>query len=745
MSRPIRGGDGGCAGLRSAKWSWTCGPSIVQLYMADSTRRPPRHAEPFTDRPAHPAAYEELSAASCCSTASRLAAWSSTTSSSMVFGGTFLLVREENGVADVETLEAAGAECIVVLRAQSSARFLPEEGWELNFDAVPGLGLGAVRVRIFTRWVASGEHSLPRELIVEVRGHAASLEEAIAKFGVVGRPIATMAGFVANVRVGPLELHLAYDCTPGSTDRPFLETFLPDESGAVAEGRIIRQHLMVAACTAFLGLKTDSARISRGLRQYELALREWHLGGEWLALSHLYMAVETLTKAVIRKTVADRGITEEDLAQSLGVVTDDPDRPRWHQILGERVREQIIFDADSDTYQTAKKASDGLEHGFMGLDEVAAHAVKCADKTFHHVRRTIVELLDLPAAAADELMAIKPKDVQSRRKIARCRLIGAAEDPAAEGQLYPLLEWSSSIGSVVREGSTFQISANDKITVRTHPDVSFQLDRLEIYGRLEDGQAPVQMSEQDTLIEPTPEPKSTRMLAAVMPMVDAATASGADIGQIFPRTLAFYLFGQGVAFFQSAHTLINSQQPVETLSALRGLAIIASRFEQITEDSGPGIGVVVRMALDSPGELGADPALDAMYREELLKGATSAGITIPDELPEPEASAIYGSLAFEMRLAQSTVNGTYAAVGLHVKQSDAEHADFRTRLEPGPFTEMVASASVIAQLDLLKRGAKLLGWTVDEQKIDDLLEAARGLNQASANQLMRASSTDPAE
>ena len=663
----------------------------------------------------------------------------------MVFGGTFLLMREENGVADVETMEAAGAECIVVLRAQSSARFLPEEGWELNFDAVPGLGLGAVRVRIFTRWVASGEHSLPRELIVEVRGHAASLEEAIAKFGVVGRPIATMAGFVANVRVGPLELHLAYDCTPGSTDRPFLETFLPDESGAVAEGRIIRQHLMVAACTAFLGLKTDSARISRGLRQYELALREWHLGGEWLALSHLYMAVETLTKAVIRKTVADRGITEEDLAQSLGVVTDDPDRPRWHQILGERVREQIIFDADSDTYQTAKKASDGLEHGFMGLDEVAAHAVKCADKTFHHVRRTIVELLDLPAAAADELMAIKPKDVQSRRKIARCRLIGAAEDPAAEGQLYPLLEWSSSIGSVVREGSTFQISANDKITVRTHPDVSFQLDRLEIYGRLEDGQAPVQMSEQDTLIEPTPEPKSTRMLAAVMPMVDAATASGADIGQIFPRTLAFYLFGQGVAFFQSAHTLINSQQPVETLSALRGLAIIASRFEQITEDSGPGIGVVVRMALDSPGELGADPALDAMYREELLKGATSAGITIPDELPEPEASAIYGSLAFEMRLAQSTVNGTYAAVGLHVKQSDAEHADFRTRLEPGPFTEMVASASVIAQLDLLKRGAKLLGWAVDEQKIDDLLEAARGLNQASANQLMRASSTDPAE
>lgn len=90
---------------------------------------------------------------------------------------------------------------------------------------------------------------------------------------------------------------VAYDCTDGSTDRPFLETFLPDEGGAFTEGRIIRQHLMVAACTALLALKTDSARISRGLRQYELALREWYLGGEWLTLSHLHMTVETLTKA----------------------------------------------------------------------------------------------------------------------------------------------------------------------------------------------------------------------------------------------------------------------------------------------------------------------------------------------------------------------------------------------------------------------------------------------------------------
>jgi hypothetical protein len=636
-------------------------------------------------------------------------------------------------VAGPEAAAATGSEYVVVLRAQSSARFLPEEGWELNLDAVPGLGLGAVRVRAFTRWVASGENSIPRELVVEVRGHAASLEEAVTKFDTIARPIATMAGFVANVRVGLIEVHLAYDCTPGSSERPFLEVFVPDERGAVTEGRIIRKDLLETACVAFLGLEHDSARVGRALRQYELALRQWYLGSEWLALSHLYMAVEALTEAVLRKAMADRGVTEEALARSLGVVTDDPDRPRWRQILREQVREQLIFGADSETYQMAKSASDGLEHGFLELDAIAAHALKCTDKTFRHVRRTVIELLSLPDAVAGDLLAIKPKDVQSRRKMIRGRLIGAAEDPAADGELYPRLEWSSSIGSVTREGSTFQIQDDDKITARIHPDVSFQFDRLLVYGRLEDGQVPVQMNDQDTVIGPTLEPKSAAMLAAVMPLVNAAAASMATTRQTMPRILAFNLFGQGVAFYESAQALINDKRPVEALPVLRGLAIIASRFEQMTEENGPGIGIALRIALGMPDELGAGPEASATHREQLLGTAAAAGITIPDELPEPETSTIYTSLTCEMRLALSVINGTYAAIWPHLKQQDADHAAFCTQVDPGPLTEMIASACVIAQLELLKNAAKLFGWTIDEHKINDLLVKARDLNEVSAN------------
>jgi hypothetical protein len=96
------------------------------------------------------------------------------------------------------------AEYTVVLRAHSAARFVPEEGWAIVMD-VPNLGLKRLRIRTWTRWVNEAGKELPRELIVEARGPAGSLHEATAKFAAVARPIATLAGFVANVLVGPLE------------------------------------------------------------------------------------------------------------------------------------------------------------------------------------------------------------------------------------------------------------------------------------------------------------------------------------------------------------------------------------------------------------------------------------------------------------------------------------------------------------------------------------------------------------
>ena len=107
-------------------------------------------------------------------------------------------------------------EYVVVLRARSAPRFAggrlrvqhrgtgpssrPCASPDIHGEAAPG-------------------YALPRELIVEVRGPAPSLDEAVMKFATIARPIATMAGFVANVQVGLLEVHLACDCAPDHDNR----------------------------------------------------------------------------------------------------------------------------------------------------------------------------------------------------------------------------------------------------------------------------------------------------------------------------------------------------------------------------------------------------------------------------------------------------------------------------------------------------------------------------------------------
>jgi len=627
---------------------------------------------------------------------------------------------------------SGGSEYTVVFRAASSARFLPEEGWEHYFH-IAAFTSETVRTRAFTRWVPEGSHSSPRELVVEVKGHADSLDEAVARFGMVARPIASIVAFVANVRVGPIEVHLAFDSSPGRTERRLLEVFLPDERGGVAEGRIIRRHLLEVACPAILSMPVDAARVSRALRQYELALREWHIGSEWLALGHLWIAVENLTEAVLRRTKLELSKSDEELARMLDVVTDDPDRPRWQQVMREQVREQIIFDGDHDTYKTAKNASDGLEHGFLELDAVARHAIASAYATFTYVRRIIIDLLDLPPEVGTELMEIKPKDVQSQRKIIRGRLLGATEDPAAEGEMYPLLEWRSSIGSVIREGSAFEMKPTEQITVRINPALQFRFDRIEVIGRLAEGQMPRQLTEVELKVVQTRGTDSSNLLSAVMPLVEAAAATGTERPYDRARVMAFNLFGQGVAFFQSAQTMIGAMQPVEALPSLRGLTLMAARFEQIADPKGPGLGIVLKMALDGIDEIGADAGDGTEEAQGTIRQlADQIGIAIPEALPAPEGTAIFRSLNAEMRLANSASKGSFWAIGLHVQTTEPEHIGFHTKRQPDFFTDMIASACVIAQLDLLKRAANLLSWTLDLDKLNKLIAQAIVINNAAA-------------
>lgn len=623
-------------------------------------------------------------------------------------------------------------EALVVFRARSSARFRPESGLELNISA-PSLNVADVRLRIFTRWVSIGGKDIPRELIVEARGLTDSINDALAKFGSIARPLATTVGFVANVRVGQLEEHIAYECGGSTTERQFLEVFLPDEKGSLSPGAAVPVHLLDATCRAIIEFRSGYPRLDRALRQYELALREWRVGGEWLALSHLWIAAENLTTLVIRKLLAERGVNQEQLAQSYEIVTDDPCRPRWISLLGARIRQNHIFAGDNETYQLAKDASDGLEHGYLTLDKVAKKALKCADKTFAYVRRSIVALLDLPAEVADELNAIPLRDVQSMRKVARGRLIGSADNPAIDGELYPRLEWTSSVDSSERDGDTFKFRVSENMTVRTNPSVAFQLDRFEVHGRLEAGAAEVQLSQQDVQLTHTPASPWDSLLAAVMPLVEAAAASGIDKPHNQASAFAFNLLGQALSYFKGSELLIRANQPVEALPLFRALTILAARFEQMDSMDGPGLAIAARMALDSLQNSGGDTDVIAARTAVIRHHIATLGLSIPDSLSPIESTAIYEALQVEMRIASQIGNNSYFAVGPHLQGSDSEHAMFNIAVESGPFTNLVASATVISTLTLTKHAATLFEWTINGTRLDAVLEHARTLNSASAS------------
>jgi hypothetical protein len=284
---------------------------------------------------------------------------------------------------------------------------------------------------------------------------------------------------------------------------------------------------------------------------------------------------------------------------------------------------------------------------------------------------------------------------------------------------------------MVRDGSKFRMTYAERFTLRTHPNVRFNPERLEVSGRLENGEVPVELAE-DIQLEHTADSLFRRLLSAVMPLVDTATGNGAYQEHTRASMFAFNMFGQAVAYFRSAEALINANLPAEALAPLRGLVLVAARFEQMTAPGSKGLGVGVRSVLDAIIELGADPDLTAQTLQQVRSAAEAAKVTIPDQLAPPETTSIYRSLQAEMMLATRVVNGSCGAIHLHITQTDQEHAGFQVALEHGPLADLVASAAVIAMLNTLSDAMQLFGWTADADAITTTMGEARTLNDAAA-------------
>jgi hypothetical protein len=158
----------------------------------------------------------------------------------------------------------------------------------------------------------------------------------------------------------------------------------------------------IEATQALWGARWTRAddRVSRAAVQYQLALQREEQNESLMAVAHLYMGVEAITRAVIDLERSKRGVSEQGLGEQLGL---DPATERFGAKLQTEIRRQLIFKGDLKTYNAARALSDGIEHGFATWDDLWATPGDVMPKTAQYLREAILATSGVSDAIRDQL------------------------------------------------------------------------------------------------------------------------------------------------------------------------------------------------------------------------------------------------------------------------------------------------------------------------------------------------------
>jgi len=380
-----------------------------------------------------------------------------------------------------ELVPKSVSQYVAVFRGPS-ASVIPV-GTQMRIDVRRPLGIIIVTFR--TRYIDKGfGQPLPRDLWVDARGPAENLENAVSVFGEAMGSLAIIIAFSTNAAIGNLEPELVFNNTPRLKARDFLQSSITDEPSIIHVSRKVNLEATIALINT-INIHPEKARIGRAMSQYSLALDHWRWGHETLAIAHLYIGMETLTKAVVRCRLAC-GISEEELACSFGV---DPSSLSPGHSLGAAIevaiRKHLLFQGDEQCYKDAKDASDGFEHGFMPFDEIRNRARTVRDNTAAYLRKAILDLVAVKEGYRDILLAA-PYNVPLGNwpvvKYMRGQLLGESDTLAAEGNEYPILSWRSTIKSVDFSASgEYVIKSDETFTARLGNGISFQPKSFEVW------------------------------------------------------------------------------------------------------------------------------------------------------------------------------------------------------------------------------------------------------------------------
>lgn len=557
-----------------------------------------------------------------------------------------------------------------------------------------------------------------------------SLDEAVAASTGVARFVCSLLAFCANVKTDRAELHLAYDASPEVTEREFVEVFIPDEVGSLTEGRMVDPDEAVLVFHSLANC-LFYRRVAIALQQYEQALRHWRLGGEWLAVSHLWAAAEAITPSLIESECLKQGVDKESLARSAGIeVTDDS----WKRDLDVWCRRELVFGGDLTVYRHAFKARNGIQHGFMAATEFVPLTEAAAEPTFGHLRRAILRLLGVGYTGREALFDRPVRDVQSLSRQIHGRVIGEAIELAPAGEEYPRLEWTSRLRTLVREDDNLQASITDQWTVRMADGLSFQGEAIRVNGRNEAGSPPLELS----ITEVTTRGSGEAPIDWIGLMSEAhafadSVASGA--GEVPARALlSFETVAQQLALYEACQELLSKQRPVEAFmlvhQLMRHTALLqllrhgGSRAAQV--DAQRRLAQLTRQGrrLSEPMRTGASRAA-----EELVQNLAAQDHAVPRGDVDLRRSPYFRENLGEIRFAEEVARAEGLAGALHLETITAGQRTFRTQSSDTKLIVGVAGDAVGALIESTVAAAAPLGWSYDPAAARALLDRAEAMNR----------------
>jgi len=279
-----------------------------------------------------------------------------------------------------------------------------------------------------------------------------------------------------NAAVGEPAIEVGFENTPCVRERDYFQSYVPPEADIVYITRHVNVEATVALIRA-LGTHSDSERLRRGANQYQLALSYWRLGLETLALAHLWMALEAITKARLGEECSKRGLNAPgQLAESLGVPLEQLDGV---------VRKDLILKGDEECYKKASEASNALEHGYLDYREIIDLSKDVRHRMAKYVRTAILDMCVLDKGIYN-ILVNKPFDTPLGHwpivKYFRGKLVGAGETLAAEGNAYPFLRWKPIIKSTKFDSDgKLNIQFTESLTPELAKGISFQPKSLEAW------------------------------------------------------------------------------------------------------------------------------------------------------------------------------------------------------------------------------------------------------------------------